>query len=298
MRRLLVATALALASAMPGTAAAADPGRWSLTGTSRVPLAYYQGVTETPSGFAFSGHVSLFRTDRELGEQARNLDVIPPDVHLREGYNHIGDLTYDGHEGGRLLLPLECYYPGTPNGGNTCPSTVSLGTGAIGVADPETLAWRYYVRLAETDIRKAMWAQVSPDGESLWTQDGRDLLRYDLDDIHAGAAAVEPVERLAGAVPASGITGAAFLQGRLLVAGQQHDVFQMTSIDLTTGRSRLEIERRIVGESEGVAAVEALGGILHWQVMPYNESGLPTYGVAEGTVLTFAPAPRGRSPRG
>ena len=44
-------------------------------------------------------------------------------------------------DGGRILLPLECYYPGTPGGANTCQ------TGSIGVADPDTLQWQYYVKL-------------------------------------------------------------------------------------------------------------------------------------------------------
>ena len=294
MRRLLLAATAVIAAVLPAaTAQAADPGLWRLASTSTIPLPYYQGITTLPDrGFAFSGHVSLFRTDRKLAEQARNVDVIPPQVHLREGYNHIGDLTYDAREGGRLLLPLECYYPGTPNNGNTCPATQSLGTGSIGVADPQTLAWRYYVRLAQSDISKAMWAEVSPDGASLWTQDGRDLLRYDLADIRPGAAEIRPVERLAGLVPPVGITGAVFHEGRLFTAGQDGELFQVWSTDLATRDQRLEIERRIVGESEGLTVNRALGGLLQWQIMPYNETGPPTHGVANGTVLTFAPKGR------
>ena len=77
-----------------------------------------------------------------------------------EGYNHVGDI---GHQGGRVLLPLECYTPGGPNGGNTC------GTGSIGVADPATLAFQYYVKLDSAEIAKAMWVEASPDGKLLWT---------------------------------------------------------------------------------------------------------------------------------
>ena len=36
----------------------------------------------------------------------RNADAIPADVHTSEKYNHIGDLTWDAGEGGRVLLPL------------------------------------------------------------------------------------------------------------------------------------------------------------------------------------------------
>jgi hypothetical protein len=300
MTRTVLAT-LTLFLLLVSGAHAADPGRWQLVNTNKIPLTYYQGVTDVPGGFAFSGHIGVYRTDAELNEVAANHDVMGPEVHLAEGYDHIGDLTYDARrEGGRLLLPLECYYPGTPNSGNTCPQTQSIGTGAIGVADVQTLQWRYYVKLDQTEIKKAMWAQVTPDGEWLWTQDGQDLLRYDLDDVNPANAttatvtgatgpAIRPVQRLSGVVPPTGISGATFYGKRLFVAGQDGELFQVWSIDLGSGERRLEIERQIVGESEGLATASALGGVLHWQIMPYNESNIPTYGIHEGALLTFAP---------
>ena len=103
--------------------------------------------------------------------------MIPPEVHLREGYNHIGDISYDRAEGGRVLLPLECYVPNGPNGGNPCLH------GSIGVADPRTLQWRYYVKLDPAEIPKAMWNEVSPDGTLVWTSSGDDLLAYRTADI-------------------------------------------------------------------------------------------------------------------
>jgi hypothetical protein len=300
----LLAAALA-AGAAAAPASAADPGRWQLVRVSTIPLTYYQGVTNDPARqLFFSGHLGIFRTDPALRETGRNPDVIPPPVKAAEGYDHIGDLDYDAAEGGRLLLPLECYYPGTPNGGNTCPQTGSVGTGSIGVADAATLAWRYHVKLDQAEIKKAMWAEVSPDGAWLWTQDGNDLLRYSMADITpanattvgpggASGPAIRPVQRLAGAVPPSGITGATFHEGRLYVAGQGADpsgeIFQVWSIDVADGSRRLEVERRIVGESEGLTTVGVLGGLLQWQVMPYNQSGPPTYGIDAGALLTFAP---------
>ena len=296
----LAATALAVVSAaVPTTAAAADPARWAETGRSAIPLQYYQGVTSDPErNFYFSGHVGLYRTDSALRETARNDDAIPPQVHLTEGYNHIGDLSWDAAEGGRLLLPLECYYPGLPNGGNTCGFSASgqaeLGTGSIGVADPRTLAWRYYVKLDERDIRKAMWNEVSPDGQLIWTSSGQDLLAYSAAQVNPANAAptgpkIRPVRRLRAAVPPSGITGATFVGERLFLAGQNGPAFQVWSVDLATGARELEIEREIVGESEGLDTADALGGILHWQIQPYNEEAVPTYGVANGTLLHFRP---------
>jgi hypothetical protein len=294
---------LALAAA---PALGADPGLWKETGRSSVPLYYYQGITSDPQkNLYFDGvYFGLYKTDSQLGQLAGHNDEIPPDVHLREGYDHMGDLTWDPNEGGRILLPLECYYPypGAPNSGNTCGFGANgqpePGTGSFGVADPNTLDWRYYVKLDERDIPKAMWAEVSPDGKLVWTSSGKDLLAYSTADIKPANAAptgpkIRPVRRLAGAVPPSGITGAAFEGDRLLVAGQDGGPFQVWSIDLTTGARELQIERTIVGESEGIDTADVLGGHLHWLIQPYNEQNIPTYGVTNGTVLHFVPATGG-----
>ncbi len=84
-----------------------------------MPLEYFQGVTTDRDGdFYFDGiQVGIYRTDPLLAEEARLESGIPVDVYLREGYNHIGDITWDKREGGRLLLPLECFIPFF---GNTC----------------------------------------------------------------------------------------------------------------------------------------------------------------------------------
>jgi hypothetical protein len=280
----LVAAALALVWAP--SAGAADPGRWTQTGATSIPLYYYQGVTSDPGrNFYFNGvYVGLYRTDSRLRENARNDDVIPPSVHTSEKYNHIGDTSYDPGEGGRILLPLECYYPPA---GNTCK------TGSIGVADPRTLQWRYYVKL-DAETPKAMWVERSPDGSLLWTSVENDLLAYRTSDVNPLNAApagprIKAVKRLRGVVPPTGITGAVFYRGRLYVAGQEGRLFQVWSLDLDTGSRRLEIERHIVGESEGIDVMSTLGGLLHWMVQPYNEESIPTYGVTNGTLLHFVP---------
>jgi hypothetical protein len=296
--RLFAAGPAALAAlAFAGAAQAADPGRWTETGRSTIPLYYYQGVTSDPAKrLFFNGvYVGLYRTDPFLNETARSDDVIPPDVHARENYNHIGDIDWDAREGGRILLPLECYYPqaapdNAEDRNNTC------RTGSIGVADPETLRWRYYVKLDPAQIPKVMWCEVSPDGKLLWTQSRNDLLAYDMDDIAErnaapGAAPIKAVRRLVNARPPSGITGATFgPDGTFYIAGQDApEGFQVYSLDLSTGARRLEIEREIVGESEGIDFVDTLGGTLHWLIQPYNQENVPTYGVANGTLLHFVP---------
>ena len=289
--RALLAGALAGALLVaPTTAQAKDPGRWQLAKVSRIPFAYFQGVTASPvRALFFSGTNGLFGTTGSLRETGRLDTAIPPEVTQAEGYDHIGDLSYDTAEGGRLLLPLECYRVGGPNAGNHC------GTGSIGVVDPRTLRWRYHVKLDPSQIKKAMWNEVSPDGRWLYTQDRADLLRYDLTQVaEANAApvgaALLPVDRVENAFPFGQATGATFHRGRLLVAEYEGTRFRVWRIDTTTGRRRLEIERVIAGESEGLATARLHGGVLHWQVMPVSFGREPTYGAGRGALLTFRPA--------
>ncbi len=284
---LALLLAAGLAAAAP--ARAADPGRWRVTGTTTLPLVYYQGVTVDPArNLYFDGvFVGLYRTDSGFNETGRNDDVIPPEVRLQEGYNHIGDISWDDGEGGRILLPLECYVPNGPNGGNPCLH------GSIGVADPATLQLRYYVKLDPAEIPKAMWNEVSPDGSLVWTSSGDDLLAYRAADITVanaapGHAPIHSVRRLAGAVPPSGITGATFIGGRLYVAGQGGGPFRVWSIDLADGSRRLEIERKIVGESEGLVTARVKGGTLSWLIQPFDPGGgKPTYRKDRATLLSF-----------
>ena len=141
-----------------------------------------------------------------------------------------------------------------------------------------------------------MWNEVSPDGSLLWTSSGHDLLAYRTADISRANAAPEhapirSVRRLRGAVPPSGITGATFVGDRMFVAGQGGGPFRVWSIDLATGRRRLEIERRIVGESEGLVTAALKGGTLHWLIQPFTaEQKPPTYSPDHATLLSFRSA--------
>ena len=196
--------------------------------------------------------------------------MIPASVRMGEGYNHIGDLSWDASEGGRLLLPLECYYPGQPNGGNTC------GTGSIGVADPQSLQWRYYVKLDPAEIRKAMWNEVSPDGELVWTSSRRRPARLPQRrtsprrtrgppgprSTPCGAWST-PSRRAASPAPPSSAGGCSW-------PGRTGGPFRVWSIDLTTGARVLEVEREIAGESEGLATASVNGGTLQWLILPFD----------------------------
>ena len=292
----LIKTVLALVIVGLLAAPALASSGWHEVGKTEIPLYYYQGVTHDEAGNRYFTGVwfGLYRTDPALNETGRNDDVIGPEIHAREGYNHVGDLSYYG---GKLYLPLECYYFAADN---TC------GTGSIGVADAETLEMEYYVKLDPSEILKAMWCEVSPDGQLLWTQHENDLLAYSMADLVAAnaapdAAPIKAVKKLVGAVPPSGITGATFIGDRLFVAGGTDAGGEIYSIDLTTGTYKLETSIEYVGESEGIdddhdlkKDADQLPGSLHYMVQPYNTEGYPTNGVTNGVIYHFdkGPAPR------
>ena len=60
----------------------------------------------------------------------------------------------------------------------------------------------------------------------------------------------------------------------MFLAGQLGNVFQVWSVDVSNGQRRLEISRPAVGESEGLATFSALGGVLHWMIVPYRSEGV------------------------
>ena len=64
----------------PGPAAAADPGRWRLAQADSVPPTYFQGLTARGHrrGFFDGIPVGLYRTDRDLRQNARDPDALPP----------------------------------------------------------------------------------------------------------------------------------------------------------------------------------------------------------------------------
>jgi len=313
--RLGAAAMLAVlaATSLPATTSGAapvqkDPGRWKLVSTTSIRIFYYQGLTHDDQGhFYFDGiDNGLFKTDSSFNQLAGTTPYIPLAVAARDKYNHIGAITYAKITG--VLLPMECY-----NGTNCA------NTGAIGVANPVTLAWEYEVKLDPATIKKAMWAAVSPNGKLVWTSSGNNLLAYDMADIspvHSwpAHAAIKPVKILKNAVPPSGVDGGAFYRNRLYLAGTVGNVHQVWSIDTSNGTRRLEISRTIVGEQEGIDFVwqdqgkvhpvalcsdpscgaathyttNSFGGLLHLMVMPQPDGKTPaTYAAA--TLLSFDP---------
>jgi hypothetical protein len=286
---------------------------WRPSAVTTSSIAYNQGITFDPArrDFFFDGVSSgttsgLYRTNSRLVEAAANVAVTPA---TREGYNHAGDLSFDP-VGRRVLLPLECYYPGS--GGNTC------GVGAIGVADPASLRFRYYVNLGAAQIQKAMWAEISPDGRWIWTSSGTHLLVYRAADVNPTTAARQRAGAFGGitgkdlgsVLPTIGVTGAAFYQDafmrapRLLLALNQGTYSEVVSFATGSARdgsptvaggprSEFTVARSpLDNESEGLAvtgaglALNPLGGVLDWQMLPVLA---PTSYYSQ--ILSYLPAP-------
>ena len=235
----IVGVILSLLVAAAPNAAAAD--LWTGTGQSLTSVNYWQGITFDPAArtFNFAGPAQgLWRTNANLTRLAGKSAGIPTTVKSTEGWNHVGDLSFDATTGGRLLVPLECYYP-TASDPNTCK------TGGLGVVDPVTLAWRYYVKLNPADLSKAMWAEVSPDGRWVWTSSGTDLLAYSAADVSAANAgpAGAPLtarKRVAGVLRASSVSGAGFWNERLYLAYDRGTYIQVLSypVDPVSGDIR------------------------------------------------------------
>ena len=302
-----------LAVAVAGWGPAPALAGWRPSAVTTTSIAYNQGITfDAAHGEFFLDGVSsltnsgLYRTDSRLVQMGANIAVLPP---TREGYNHAGDLSYDpvGH---RVLLPLECYY--LASGGNTC------GVGAIGVADPASLRFLYYVSLDPAQIQKAMWAEISPDGRWIWTSSGTHLLVYRAAAVSAAAAARQRAGTLGAltgkdlgpVLPVSGVTGAAFYQDvftrvpRLLLALNRGTYSEVVSYATGTARdgsptlvgdpsSEITVPRSSSNdESEGLAVTGAglaqnpLGGVLDWQMLP-----VITATSLHGRILSYRPAP-------
>jgi hypothetical protein len=272
-----IAAVAAIASSVVGAPSAWAADLWTETGSSLTSVNYWQGIAFDATGrtFMFDGPAQgLWRTDAGLTRLASRSMGIPSTVTSSEGWNHLGDLSFDA-VGSRLLVPLECYYAGAADP-NTCK------TGGFGVVDPATLQWRYYVKLDPAQITKAMWVEVSPDGRWVWTSSGLDLLAYDATQITAaragpGGAPLTAAKRVVGVLRAPGVSGAAFLGDRLYLAYDRGSYIQVLSypVNAATGDVsatwRLEIQRTKTSsryETEGLTGADALGGILHWQIQP------------------------------
>jgi hypothetical protein len=267
---------------------------WHLVAQHTASIAYNQGVAFGGArerlffdGVSSPTNSGVYRTDAHLRQDGANTSVIP---RTSEGYNHAGDLSFDAGKA-RIVLPLECYHPQT--GGNTC------GVGALGVVDPVTLRFRYYVNLAPRQIKKAMWVEAGPDGRWVWTSSGTHLLVYRSADISAATAHRQRSGRQGGivgvdlgsALSCGAVTGATFYRDsrmgstQLLLSLNLGDTFEVVAIRIGTGRHQhpkllsrpaviISVRRSALNaEPEGLTITNLhgrhrLGGVLQWQMLP------------------------------
>lgn len=295
---------LTVVGVLMGWQAAPAFAGWQLNSTRMTSVAYNQGIAfdQALGNFFFVGvdsttNSALYRTNSGLSLQATNNAVIPA---TKQGYNHAGDLSFDAKNVSntnpgtpRVLLPLECYYPNS--GGNTC------GSGAIGVVDPSTLAFLYYVRLWTGQIQKAMWDEISPDGRWIWTSSGTHLLAYNAADVNkttadnqlAGVWGGIGAKDLGAVLPTANVTGGAFYTdpvsggSRLLIALNRGTYYQVASYGVGTAsdgspvllsatpNTELTVSQSSSNaEPEGLATTDVfngsypLSGVLHWQMLP------------------------------
>ena len=94
-------------------------------------------------------------------------------------------------------------------------------------------------------------------------------------------------------MPPTGVTGAVFQDGRLLLAGEATGIYQVWAVDPDTGERRLELEMSICGESEGLDVIPTLGGELHWLIAPFDPGCSPSFGPTSA-LLHFVPTPAHR----
>ena len=205
----------------------------------------------------------LWRTTPAPASDRRRRERDPPERPPAEGYNHIGDPTWNPGDGGRVILPMECY---DASAGNTC------GTRRLRGRRPVTLACRYYVKLdpgrdPQGDVGGDL-AEREADLDQQRRRPARLPLRRGDPSPTTGRRGplLHPVRRLEGAVPPSGVTGAVFRGRRLLLAGADGGSVQVWCVNPRTGKRRLEIEMQICGESEGLGLIRTLGGELHWLI--------------------------------
>ena len=88
---------------------------------------------------------------------------------------------------------------------------------------------------------------------------------------------IHAVRRLRDAVPPTGVTGAVFWKGQLLLAGEPR---RLRGVERQHPHRRATpaIEMRICGESEGLDLIPTLGGSLHWLIAPAPSGCQLTYG--------------------
>ena len=112
---MLAALAACVCAAFaPAAADARDPGRWVLTGASSIPTNYWQGLTSDPPServFFVGVFEGLWRTTPACARPPGTAPRSPPTSRPPRATTTSATRPGTG-DGGRVLLPMECYYAG------------------------------------------------------------------------------------------------------------------------------------------------------------------------------------------
>ena len=295
MRRALAAAASSLAAlaAAPATASAKDPGRWIVTGATSVPNDYFQGLTSNPADTLGLLHGLLPGPLEDHPEAAAGRPAcrwpIPPAVAAAEGYNHIGDPTWDRAEGGRVILPLECYSPRPGQHlrhrrvrrGRPGHARLPLLREARSGRDPEGDVGRGLARReADLDEQRERPARLPHERREGGERGARRTRR-------SSAA-----RRLAGAVPPSGITGAVFVGGQAAPGGRGRAATRSGPSTRRPAGAGSSSRPRCAARPRASTRSPRSAATLHWLLSPIDDCQL-TYPPSSALVHFVAQAGQG-----
>ena len=241
--------------------------------------------------------------DSRLVETAANVATIP----RSRGFNRAGDLSFDPV--GRRVCSR---WSATTRGAAATPAASGRSVSPTPPACGSATRQSWHRADPESDV-----GGHSPDGRWIWTWSGTHLFVYRAADVNPTTAARRALRHarwntgkdLGSALPTSGVTGAAIYQDafmralRLLLALNQGTYSEVISYvtgsardgsPTLAGSPRSEFtvaQSPLDNESEGLAvtgaglALNPLGGVLDWQILPALAAELYSQ------ILSYLPAP-------
>ena len=230
---------------------AQDPTHWRGVAMSRIPIPYYQGMASDPDGdySSTASSSACIGPTTALRQRASVDNVIPAGGDRARGLqphrrHHVGRAR-----GRARAAPARVLLPRHQPDANTC------HTGSIGVADPARCAGATTSSSARRDPQGDVGRGLArrPPAVDLGRRRPARLPRR-RHPRHAAPAAARcapcgdcaaPCRRPASPARRSTATGCCS-------PASATSTFEVWSVDLITGRRRLEIRRGAIGESEGL----------------------------------------------
>lgn len=212
----------------------------TVTSERELGIAYRQGVARHAEGWVFSTNFSLFRTDDDLKEIAKNEQAIPEEW-VAKGYNHVGDVDIVD---GVIYAPVE-----QPD--------MKVGRQAMFRYKASTLEFLDGVEVAQ---HHASFVSVDPQSMIAYSTDYFDdeaLLRY---DVAKNWAVLPPLklDRKIGHIQGGDVGDGAFW----ISTDDDHD--GLYRVDLQTGHVQdIGSMGHADGEGEGIDVTTTPLGLLH-----------------------------------